>query len=353
MRKGVEKYYSPVPNVGLRDHRFLSRTSWDHVDAVASSHIGAEWIGIPSVRVGIGWTLEYLGYRRHLDHILVPRFMGRCILNCFNRYALPVEASTPETRLAVVVHQFGLMQDLDAIQRESESKGLFYVEDSPYGLDETEKLGPGSLAKFIGFTKILPVLKGALVTSRDGSLIEFLKNKRQESSLWSWPVFAALGWVRKRRKAGKYSALADAAYEMYVECRGDNPWLRGNFAKAFGKLDAYAVETQRRLSMIEGRIKHQVLLPHARRVGYTVPYFPISDETLSQEAFNRNGFDPGFYHVDVARNLFHPNYQRCLLIPLNAKVPLRQFANLVDMLGDLNADLAATESPDFMHPAKV
>jgi len=245
--KGVAKHYSPVPNVGLRDHSFLSRTTWDHIDQIASSHIGEGWTGIPSVRVGIGWTLEYLGYRRHLDHILVPKFMGRCILNCFNRYDLPVEASTPQTRLAMVVHQFGLLQDLDSIRSECVSKGLSYLEDSPYGLNSEEKLGPGSLAKFIGFTKILPVLKGALVTSPDLSLIEFMKQKRQESSLWSWPVLAAMGWVRKRRNGGSYSALADAAYEMYVECKGDNTWLRGNFAKALGKLDAFAAETQRRL----------------------------------------------------------------------------------------------------------
>lgn len=345
-------YYSMVPRVGLKDYPLLGHTSWEQLDAIASQNLGYNCVSLPSVRVGICWTLEFNGYSRHKDHILVPKFVGRCILNAFNRYSLPVEDLTPETRLAIVVHQFGLTPDIESIRLKCAENDMGYLEDSPYGLNDTETLGPDSIAKFIGLSKVLPVLKGAVAICRDTALSEFLKNKRQASSIWSWPVLAAMSVVRYKNKTGSYSALAEAAYEMYVNCEGDNRILRGNLRNALENIGQYADENQRRISLISKTLKGQIILPNASRVGHVVPFFPGSETIKAQEIFHRFGFSPNTYNIDVARNLFNPKYELSLLIPLNPKIPYMQFSNLVESLGGLNTESNTTTCGKPVVPIK-
>jgi hypothetical protein len=329
-------HYPLEPRTRLGDFRLLHSTNWGDIDRKASDLLGKKCLGIPSLRVGLCWTLEYLGYNRHRDHVLVPKFMGRCILNSLNRYAFPLEEITSHTRLAIVVHQYGLKQRLDLIGEECDSKGLIYVEDSPCGLEQNEDQGPGSLAKFIGLSKILPVLKGALAVSRDQGLLEFFRTKRKEASLWSWAVLGAMASLRRRRKVRGYSALATAAYEMYPECKGDNAWFRGNILCVLEELDSFATQASLRLSMIEDRIKEWVLIPDSERLAYVVPYFPNENSARAQEAFAQFGFDATLFHIDVARNLFRPRYKKAHLIPLNPRIPIKHFQNLVDGLATLS-----------------
>jgi hypothetical protein len=335
LKVSQKKYHAIDPHVGVGDYHLLPRTTWEELDAKASEVLGSECLAIPSVRVGICWTLEYLGCRRQSDHVLVPRFMGRCILNALSRNALPVEEITSKTALVVAVHQYGLKQDLDSVGKECFTKGLPYVEDSPFGLENQEELGSGALAKFIGLTKLLPVLKGALVISQDQPLLEFFKRRRSEASAWSWVVFGVMALLRRRRRVGGYSPLADAAYELYVQCKGDNVYVRANFMRALGRVDSYGAESSRRLALVEERLGQNVITPDTRRLPYVAPYFPGSGLAEAQKKFSANGFDPGTYHVDLARNLFNPRYEKSLLIPLNPRIPFTHFVELVESLSSL------------------
>ena len=262
---------------------------------------------------------------------------------------MPVENLTPETRLVIVVHQYGLRQQLEVIEHECATRGLHYIEDSPYGLQSNEHLGPGSMAKFIGLTKILPVLKGALAITEDQSLMEFFKQKRSESSLWSWPVLAAMSMVRRKSKVGGYSPLADAAYEMYVACKGDNAWFRGNTWQALRGLDTFAEMSDRRLSIITDRIGDRVLKPDAVRIPYVLPYFPGAEVERAQEIFKLNDFDPNLYHVDLSRNLFEPKYEMALLLPTNPRIPIEHFETLLDGLASLESIPSSETTPLGSH----
>lgn len=339
MRKHDQKCYPLEPQVKLGDYQLLRWTSWSDIDHRATELLGKQCLGVPSVRVGMSWALEYLGCRRYRDHVLVPRFMGRCILNSLNRLALPVENLTKQTRLVVVVHQYGLKQRLEFIAKECSSNGLPLIEDSPFGLEAQEELAAGSLAKFIGLSKILPVLKGSLVISNDPSFLGFITRKREEFSLWSWFVFAGMAYLRMRRKSSSYSSLADAVYEMYVPSKGDNNWLRGNVRRALEQLNSLAVQSNRRLSMIKDQLMAQVLIPDTDRMTYIVPYFPGNDLERVQKVFRVNRFASSLYHVDVARNLFNPRYEKALLIPLNPRIPFAKFQALLNGLATKNVNV--------------
>ncbi|HXG69467.1 MAG TPA: hypothetical protein VNJ04_02520, partial [Gemmatimonadaceae bacterium] len=50
------------------------------------------------------------------------------------------------------------------------------------------------------------------------------------------------------------------------------------------------------------------------------------------EIFRACGFDAGAYNVDAARNLLSPAFSRCMLIPLNPRIPREAFDRLVTLL---------------------
>ncbi len=350
-----ESYFPSEPWIQLGDLRLFPQTSWDEIDARASTILGRSCLGIPSVRVGMCWVFDYLEFSRHRDHVLVPRFLGRCVLNALNRYALPVQRPTPETKAVVVVDQFGLKQDCSAISAECVARGYVYLEDSPYGLGETEKPGPGSIARLVGLTKVLPIVQGGLLISDDEGLLRFVKKKRSESSHWSWMVWSVMALLRCRRRAADHSAVAEAAYEMYWEGKGGNAWLRGNMSRVLDQAERIAGSQAKRMAFVASRLGDRVVIPDLKRFGYVMPFLPGDQLELVRSLFEREGFDAESYHVDIGRNLFAPQYLKALLIPLNPRIPQQTFERLVSGLEVLVKETSAqtTMARDTGAPAYV
>jgi hypothetical protein len=308
---------------------------WDDVDAVVSRLLGRPALGIPSVRVGLTWALEYLGLRRHRDHALVPRFMGRCILTALTHRVLPVEVPTDETRAVITVDQFGLRHDVAAVGAEARRRDWVLLEDSPCGIGADEAPSPGALARFVGLAKALPVVQGGAVVSDDARFAEFVRVKRRHAPVWGTVAWTLMVLVRARRRATGSSVIADLAYELYPHVGGGSARLRANVLSVLARLDAIAALHASRLRRLSEALGERVLLPDASRVGYVVPFLCDEIEPAAVEAFHAQGFDASPYHVDVARNLLAPRYARALLIPLSLRVPEAGFARLVDALAAL------------------
>jgi hypothetical protein len=334
------------PTLRGGDLRLFGAPAWSEIDRVASAWLGTPCLALPSIRVGLCWVLEHCGYARHRDHVLVPKFTGRCILNALGRYALPVEVPTPETRIALVVDAFGLRHDRAAQNPEFERRGWRYVEDSPYGIGDDETPAPGSCGRFIGLTKVLPIVQGALFTTADAALATHVRRKREERSAWSWPVWLTMLALR-RGHAGGHSNAADAAYEMYFAAGGGNPALRGNIAAVLERVAAYEAETRERLAAIEAALGARVLMPDLRRLGYLVPL--VAGERLEdvRAIFRAHGFPCSPLHLDLARNLLAPRYEKIMPIPLNPRVRRSAFDRLIEAL----ARLESANEPVAVHAA--
>jgi len=326
------------PRVEWGDLGTPAGTSWEAVDAVASAFVGRPVVGLPSVRVGLGWALQHLGAVRHRDHVLVPRFMGRCILNALSRHALPVETATPATRAVISVDQFGLRHDAASVAAACRREGWALLEDSPCGVAIDEAPAPGALVRFVGLAKALPVVQGALAVSDSPEILAFIRAQRGVDSGWSWGAWLAMLGQRRRRHAIGYSAVADLAYEAYPLGRGGNPWLRANVRRVLDRAAAIAEVHARRLAAIRDRLGARVLLPDVARLAYVVPYVVGDAPEAARAVFRREGFDDAVYHVDVARNLLAPRWQKALLIPLNVRIADARFGALVGSLADLDAE---------------
>ena len=328
----LEHHHPLEPYLKGSDLSYFQNVSWEKVDQKCSEVLGQACYGIPSIRVGLCWTMEFLGLSRHRDHVLVPKFLGRCIGNTLNRFALPVESPTPATRLVLVVDQYGLRQDVKSIRQECEIRKCVYVEDSPYGLGAAETLGPGSLARFVGLTKILPVVQGGMMICENPELIKWVKKKRDETSRWSWLVWGSMAFLRHQRMSSSHSAIAEAAYELYVEARGGNRFLRGNIMSALKKVDSLGAEEKRRWQLLEARLGSRILMPDFRKLGYVAPFLANGQSEMIEPLFAKEGFDGTSYHIEMNRNLFSPRYEKVFLIPINPRIKMKFFEKLVTSL---------------------
>lgn len=328
-------YLPAEPSIAWSDLSIFGESRWESIDAMASAWLGQPCLALPSVRVGICWALEHAGLRRHADHVLVPRFVGRCILNSLNRFALPVEQPTASTRMAIVVDQYGLRQPLVELSAEFARRGWAYLEDSPYGVGDDETPGPGSVGRFIGLGKVLPAAQGALVVTRSVDLDAFIRHKRAQQSGWSAAVWLTVVALRARRRVGSYSTIADAAYELYPAGRGGHRWLRGNIARAIRQASAFGQVTRERLDRTLTALGDRALSPDLRRLGYVVPCFPGEDLSRAQDVLRRFGLDGSSYHVDLARNMLQPEYVKAVLLPLNPRIPREVFDGVLNDLRPL------------------
>lgn len=325
------RIFSDVPWLTPADLQIFGTPPWAVLDNLASTWLGQPCLVLPSIRVGLCWALEQRGYRRHRDHILVPRFMGRCILNSLGRFALPVESPTDQTRIALVVDQFGRRQVTGAMAPQFSERNWAYIEDSPYGVGADERPGAGSLGRFIGLSKVLPVVQGALFIAGDEALRQRIESNRQNSSAWGWPVWLTMLLLRKRYATG-YSDAADAAYELYPAARGGSAALRGNLAAVFRRIELFERESQERMAAVLDVLGKHVLPTDQRRLAYVVPFLPGDDLLTAQAIFRNRGFSDAVLHFDLNCNMLEPNYVKSLVIPINSRISRQSFDLLLTEL---------------------
>lgn len=319
------------PNVRLGDFD-TTLPSWRTLDERVSALAGREAVALPSVRVGICWALSSMGLKRHADHVLIPRFIGRCILNSLNRVAFPVESFTASTRAVIAVHQFGFRQRLELIEAACRERGVPYLEDSPFSVERTEQPGPGSLAKFIGLSKSLPLLKGGWAVSDNADLLAHLRMRRDQTSGWSWPLFGIMLALRWSTTAASHSNWMEQAYEAYYISAGDNALFRANYSGALAQFATFELAVQRRLAITQGQLGEHALVPENVRLAQFALVRCGERREQVAAVLRQRGFDAGSYHFDVERNMLAPRYEQVAMLPLNPRIPDHVFDETVAAL---------------------
>jgi hypothetical protein len=329
------RFYPVEPALELRELLPWPRVTWTDVDRLASTVMGAPCLGIPSARVAMCWLLGHLGYSRHRDHLLVPKFVGRCILGALTRVALPVEEPTDKTRAVMVVHQFGLRHDVAAVARECATRGWVFFEDSPYGVDDREGTAPGSLARFVGLGKVLPVAMGGVVFTDDERIAARVRRERDASTAWASAAWLAVAALRTRQTVTSSSTLAEAAYEAYVAGGGGRGALRASLFRALRHFEQYRASQAERVAFVASELGSRVLMPDFRRLSFVLPFLVGSQAAEAAAIHREERFDGTVYHVDAARNLFAPRFEKLVQVPVTPRIPHAAFERLVRRLATL------------------
>lgn len=208
----------------------LPGPSWEELDDAVSRALGRPAVAIPSVRVGMTWLLEDMGLKRNEHEVLVPRFVGRCILDAVGRAAHPVLTPGPRTKAAIVVHSFGRAPNWIKLKPELDRLNLPFFEDAPDALASDEKPAPGSLGKFIALSKFLPMPKGGAFIAGEPRFAELMRRRRAEKGpRWASWWTALMLWHMRRTGS---SLAAESAYALYFHAPSDNAALRRLFSIA-------------------------------------------------------------------------------------------------------------------------
>ncbi|MFH2204167.1 MAG: hypothetical protein ABIJ96_13695 [Elusimicrobiota bacterium] len=308
-----------------------SLPSWRDLDGEVERLLGCRAVAVPSVRVGMLWALEHLGLSRHEDEVLIPRFMGRCILDALNRAARPVHELGPRTRAAVVVHSYGSAPDWERLAPALKAKGIPFMEDAPCALLRREKPAPGSLGKFIALSKMLPILKGGCLLTEDASLRSAVLERREQRGPF-WVPWCILGGTAPLR-SGRFMegvVSAEVAYALYPHSPADNVALRSCFVRGLRQLEEYSLLETRRMRELAQAAGSRLLRPEDPLVVHAAAV--LAERTDMGEQLAACGFYPELRHVDTARNLLAPKFERAHLLPLHPGVPEQAFARLLEII---------------------
>jgi hypothetical protein len=130
---------------------------------------GIRALPFSSARAAMVYGLRSLGIGR-MDEILVPLWLGHCILSALSRTAFPTMTPSNRTKAILVYHQFGYPQKMESIEKAAMRNGWIILNDcantifSHYRGANIIKHGDFSV---LSFSKLYPcILGGALISSR-------------------------------------------------------------------------------------------------------------------------------------------------------------------------------------------
>ena len=321
---------SDVPFVSPYDLISFNPMSWTDIDTRFSTWVGKPVIFIPSIRVALNWLLESKGLTRNTSEILVPRYLGRCILNSLNRVSFPVQHISSNTKFALLVDQFGRRQNLSLISSFFNKHNISYVEDSPYCVNFNESVSCHSTGRFIGLSKVLPIVMGGLFMSSDEYLNSLLLSRRDRVSISSYGVFLSMACQRFKSPL-KSTTLAEITYESFQSSAGLSFFMRSNITAAIIKLSLYENNNSERYEYFFSKFGEQILSPRAKLHQY-LAFLPSDKGNLSAQYIDQLLIKPMRMMIDLNNSIVSPNYQPCMVIPICNDLPFNIFKKFVDDL---------------------
>lgn len=303
---------------------------WEELDKHLSDIFQKPAIAIPSVRVGLLWTLQHLGANRHEHEVLMPRYIGRCILDALHHAARPAHTLSNRTRLAVMVHTFGLKQDIETIRSRLQTEGVPFVEDASDSMRIGDSPVSGSLGKFIALSKLLPLLKGGCFLPGDPDIADMLRRKRSEStSRW---VALWIQWVIGSHRRGRDvpgSAWVESAYALYPCSPSDSPSLRGSFYAALSHVKEYAAIEAERLKLLKDAVPGALIETEPSTLLRCALLRP--DPAIAA-ALAHQGFSSTPLHYDHAGNMLAPYFKKALAVALHPGISQEAFTGLIQSI---------------------
>ena len=166
---------------------------------------------IPSGRSAIGAVLSYLNINRS-DLAFVPKWSSHCIYNTVGAYSSITENFLSNPTIVLSVHKWGQVNTIP-----TEYDGVV-LEDSVDSIHLSEKaFFPSSKSAFelISLPKILGVITGGLVVSKDENFHNYVIEKRSEQNAFT-DYQSRLKW-RKKEGFASWHSLEFNNYRLSIK----------------------------------------------------------------------------------------------------------------------------------------
>ncbi len=257
--------------------------------------------------------------------VLVPRWLSIPVLETMRKYCTPTCDGRAPARATVIHHQCGFPQDLDAIRDICEDRGMILVEDCVHAFEgwyKGSRLGTFGLASIFSLAKMFPSICGGGLATSDSELQEHALRQQQElGSDFVATMLQLAKYVAERRPEAP-PGWAEALLAMTGSA--------AERAQASPVADRIAWREFRAGALKRRRRNYQLLrqgvgtLPwfdHLERddvTPFVAPLIAPSDVLRRiSSALTSRSYAATTQQFDVNRNLFAPNFQECVWVPLH------------------------------------
>ena len=128
-----------------------------------------EIVPFSCARAAMVYALRALGMGR-MDEILVPPFLGQCVLSALARAVFPTMTPSQQTKSILVFHQFGYPQEIEKIEKVARRNGWVIINDCAntiFSMSKGEMIIKWGDFSVLSFPKLYPcTLGGALISDR-------------------------------------------------------------------------------------------------------------------------------------------------------------------------------------------
>ncbi len=335
MRSLIDEYpYNEKP-VKHRGNRL------EDVEDYLSQFWGLQALILSSARVGYYYALKFFGLTR-FDHVFVPNFMCQAILNITNTSGFPVKRADEKTKAVLIFHQWGYPQKMEEVLPQAKARNLIVIEDCAHSFDSAykgQKIGTFGEVAIYSFAKLFSTYLGGVLLSADAKLIEFVKQERDRRQGWENALFNFLAHevAKKSFERGKWRFWLDAVYLKSIHFP--------NISQRTVRLLPESLELLQR--QLLKRRDNYLTLKHQIRKDYLpidwdeeievnpllMPVFlPPQKLASASQILRARGILAEVLHFDVNRNVFEPNYQKCLAIPCHQAMSRQTLESMIELI---------------------
>jgi len=334
-------YIYPRPN---RRTTIYPSDKW-HLENLLSNFLASNAVILNSARVGLYEILRFFGMSRS-DNVLVPDFLGQCVLGIINRVGFPVKKVDEKTKVVLVLHQWGYPQKMDEVMGEAKKRDLLVIEDCAHSLDSKYKgmmTGSWGDASVYSFPKIFPVVMGGAITSKNNKLIKYIKKIKKENSSLYLKLVSGISYLALKR-ARNSSRLhghdfVEVCYSQFHRLARPNFGSFVDFPSVKSDLMEALQKRKTNYKYLINNIKKDYLISDDQSIDVNPLCLPVfvplakMNSVLGQLA-QKNIFGE-IMHFDINRNVFNSNYKKCLAIPCHQFAKEDDLEIIVDVVNNI------------------
>jgi len=302
---------------------------------------------VGSGKSGINLILGYLRTVNSLisknSEILVPHWMGQWVYIAMLHQAIPVYKFSNEVKCMYVYHQFGFLQEMDAIVQFANENNLLIIEDSAHLLkienssSRINFFGHYSLSSPPKFISSPPI---GLLESNDPGFNHYVRSKKNESSkINPYVISLRQNFIGRLASIGKPNKnfLDERNYKLYSSYLFNHNTTQN----AIRRLPSLVHEYEDRLKRIEWIYsqfeQHRLPIMTSEQLKVAVLKVPIfvSDNEVELLSYREPWAINYLINFDRNQNLLKSNYQKAITVPMHAQINDSEFENAIAKLASI------------------
>lgn len=301
-----------------------------------------------SARVALYLGLKHYNFSSDREnHILVHKYMSSCVLNVLNENSFPVRKIDEQTKAVLIFHQWGYPQKMDEVMSYAKDKGLLVIEDCAHSFNSKYKnkiIGTFGDFSIFSFPKVLPSFTGGMILSGNNQLMEEIKQYKKDKGRLFTKIFQKFSFqiIKKHyinnKIFGEYDLFAatNSKYASLVKIDSQALKLLPSSQKFFEEcLDIRKNNFNYLKENINPSLYKNEIEADCDVCPYAVPIF-ASDGLLEKikNKLREKNILVDILHFDINRNIFFPNYQKCIPLPCHHLLKAEDLKTMIDTINE-------------------